>query len=133
MADPFAHGTPVGDYHSWVRPASEPCPDCPCCTVALCGAGREHLGGCGNVPGCTDREAVWRCPCGRGPGTVEATMDEMRSIVLALPAEHQHAAAAAAQAAARSSATGVTSRALANAMRQAAEQYRARVEAGGAS
>lgn len=36
MPDPFAHGMPAGDYHSWVKPPSPNCPDCECCTSALC-------------------------------------------------------------------------------------------------
>ncbi len=36
MTDPYAHGTPAGDDHTWVRPTGAPCPHCHCCSAVLC-------------------------------------------------------------------------------------------------
>lgn len=63
MTDPFAHGTPVGDHHTWVDAGRLPCPDCSCCTVRLCERGREHAFGCQGVARAQDRETVRDCPC----------------------------------------------------------------------
>lgn len=64
MADPFAHGTPVGDSHMWVRPASAPCPNCDCCSAALCALAKEKDGAChwygSGHPADVD---LSRCPC----------------------------------------------------------------------
>lgn len=59
----IAHGTPVGDYHSWVRPAGADCPDCECCTQALCAVGRTVLDGCEGTASWASRELVRGCPC----------------------------------------------------------------------
>lgn len=39
--DPFADGMPAGDFHTWVRPQGDACPDCECCTAALCEKARD--------------------------------------------------------------------------------------------
>lgn len=49
--DPFAHGTPAGDHHTWIDPGRLPCPDCPCCTVNLCTTAAERGRTCAEVGG----------------------------------------------------------------------------------
>jgi len=64
MADPFAHGAPVGDYHTWVRPESPPCPDCECCTAALCAKAVAENLACHLVGRGSDYD-LSLCPCWR--------------------------------------------------------------------
>jgi hypothetical protein len=62
MADPFAHGTPVGDHHMWIDPSAGPCPNCDCCSARLCERGRAHAFGCHWVA-TSGRNLVRDCPC----------------------------------------------------------------------
>lgn len=64
FADPYAHGTPAGDYHTWVKPAGEPCPHCECCTKALCRVAVEQLSACHLRGGESSYDLVV-CPCWR--------------------------------------------------------------------
>jgi hypothetical protein len=66
--DPFAHGTPVGDYHSWVKPPPPDCPDCPCCTLARRRAQEHHTRCVVFVQSGADTMDVSNCPCSRGGG-----------------------------------------------------------------
>ncbi|MEU6039755.1 hypothetical protein ABZ801_30575 [Actinomadura sp. NPDC047616] len=63
MTDPYAHGTPADDFHTWVKLAPTPCPDCECCAARLCELGRLHAFGCGAVADPGDWEIVRDCPC----------------------------------------------------------------------
>ncbi|GAA4626701.1 hypothetical protein GCM10023196_036010 [Actinoallomurus vinaceus] len=62
MADRIMHGTPAGDFHTWVDPSAGPCPNCECCTERLCERGRKHAFGCLGVA-TSGRELVRDCPC----------------------------------------------------------------------
>lgn len=60
--DPFVET--IGPAYEAPPPA--PCPDCECCTAALCRAGRLMLLGCLGSLDCSDIEAqdrVFDCPC----------------------------------------------------------------------
>lgn len=77
MSDPFAHGTPAGDYHTWVRPPSEPCPNCPCCSKLLCevaianDAAGEIASACHLVARGSSDYDLSLCPCSRNrPGAL---------------------------------------------------------------
>lgn len=61
--DPFAHGVPAGDVHTWVRPESPPCPNCECCTAALCELAAAHGGGGWCAVFAVYSETVALCPC----------------------------------------------------------------------
>jgi hypothetical protein len=61
--DPFAHGTPVGDHHTWVRHQNPPCPYCECCTEALCRRAVERDSAC-HLEGSGDFQLA-DCPCWR--------------------------------------------------------------------
>ncbi len=67
--DPFAHGTPVGDDHTWVDPGQIFCPDCECCTIRLCRTAVERGRTCDEVgdsgPGVMDLRG---CPCSAPSG-----------------------------------------------------------------
>jgi len=65
LSDPFAHGTPVGDHHTWVRPESPPCPDCVCCSAALCELAVKKGTAC-HWEGRSGDFDLSRCPCWRG-------------------------------------------------------------------
>lgn len=71
MTDPFAHGTPAGDFHTWIKPEAEPCPDCPCCSARLCEAGRQNALGCALLCDGNDWSTVRDCPC--SAATTEGT------------------------------------------------------------
>lgn len=64
MNDPYAHGTPAGDHHTWVDPGQRDCPNCPCCTVRLCRTAAQAAQTCSqfvaSLVGTTD---VSGCPC----------------------------------------------------------------------
>jgi hypothetical protein len=66
-ADWFAHGMPAGDDHTWVRPTSQPCPDCTCCSAALCQQAEEQDQQCrcvGRSPRASVSARLFdRCPC----------------------------------------------------------------------
>lgn len=64
-ADPFAHGTPVGDHHMWADPGRLDCPGCPCCTVRLCQTARDQGTNCRALVTNTgpDSHDVTGCPC----------------------------------------------------------------------
>lgn len=69
MTDPFAHGTPAGDHHTWVKPPSPDCPDCSCCTLALCSTAAERHTYCSALVGAgPDVMDVVGCPCSARPG-----------------------------------------------------------------
>jgi hypothetical protein len=63
MPDPFAHGTPVGDSHTWIDPSRRDCPDCECCTIRLCRDARESQRTCVQVAPMRDAALVHDCPC----------------------------------------------------------------------
>ena len=63
MADLFAHGTPAGDFHTWIKPEPPACPNCSCCSERLCELGRQHAFGCGAVACAEDWVTVRGCPC----------------------------------------------------------------------
>lgn len=57
----------------YVRPQNKPCPDCPCCTAALCVRGRASVLRCAGHVGAPDLVAtVSGCPCSAEstPGTL---------------------------------------------------------------
>lgn len=60
--------------HRWVRPGSTPCPDCKCCSAALCEKAREaehqNLRDCAWHAATADRDIVRDCPC---PTRTDAT------------------------------------------------------------
>jgi hypothetical protein len=65
---------PPDDTHTWARPASEPCPDCDCCSKALCelavekAAANEFDGACHFLGTSADFDLA-QCPCWRNlPG-----------------------------------------------------------------
>ncbi|MFD3978359.1 hypothetical protein ACFWR6_07200 [Streptomyces griseus] len=47
----------------YVRPAQQPCPDCACCTAALCERGRHSLQRCAGHVGDAMRATVAECVC----------------------------------------------------------------------
>lgn len=67
----IADGTPVGDYHSWVRGPGADCPHCPCCTAVLCEVGAQALDGCAGCSSHSAQSIVAGCPCSSAdtPGT----------------------------------------------------------------
>ncbi len=66
----FAHGTPVGDHHTWFCPESPACPDCPCCSAALCEMARAKDGACHWYGSGSDYD-LSECPCWRCGKEVE--------------------------------------------------------------
>mgnify|MGYP001578074925 CR=1 FL=1 len=62
MTDPVTWN--AGDYHRWERPASEPCPRCPCCTAALCELAVQKGTACHWEGGPADYDLAG-CPCWR--------------------------------------------------------------------
>lgn len=75
MSDPFAHGTPAGDYHTWVKPQRPPCPHCPCCTEALCRLAVEKSSACHWEALSSDYDLV-KCPCWQRNSTARAAFTE---------------------------------------------------------
>ncbi len=70
MSDPFAHGTPVGDDHSWVRPPAPDCPNCGCCTEQLCARANDFATSCAVWVNGTPANGVMdvsKCPCTATP------------------------------------------------------------------
>lgn len=65
MVDPYAHGTPAGDHHTWVDPGRPDCPNCVCCLVRLCQTAQER-----GVP-CTDLTILETADCPCAPNTKE--------------------------------------------------------------
>lgn len=64
MSDPYAHGMPEGDFHSWVKPTAPDCPNCGCCSARLCERGRKHVVGCRAAVGTPEEQNIVRnCPC----------------------------------------------------------------------
>jgi hypothetical protein len=61
---------PVGDHHSWAIPASEPCPDCECCSRRLCERAREKNSACHWEATGSDFD-LSKCPCWRTVATVQ--------------------------------------------------------------
>jgi hypothetical protein len=58
------HSLDAGDGNSWVRPVID-CPNCPCCTLALCQSAHDRSTSCwaaggGNHPG---QHPLDNCPC----------------------------------------------------------------------
>lgn len=62
----------AGDYHHWERPASPPCPDCVCCSAALCARAIERDTAC-HLEGSSPDYDLSRCPCWR-----QANADRLR-------------------------------------------------------
>ncbi len=63
--DPLAHGTPVGDGHTWIDPGQADCPDCECCVKRLCQKAKETGWDCYRT---ADRQPTGgvnlrTCPC----------------------------------------------------------------------
>lgn len=54
----------AGDYHSWVRPESPPCPGCDCCAARLCEQAVAKNSACHLVGGASDFD-LSQCPCWR--------------------------------------------------------------------
>lgn len=52
----------AGDSHRWERPASTPCPDCECCSYALCQRAIAKDTAC-HWEGSSGDFDVSRCPC----------------------------------------------------------------------
>lgn len=67
-ADPFAHGTPSGDDHTWVNPNRLDCPSCSCCTVGLCRGAQRQSRSCSALVTNTGQDShdVTSCPCAPG-------------------------------------------------------------------
>lgn len=78
----------------YVRPEEPPCPDCPCCTAALCRRGRVCLHGCQGLTPEVCRALVYNCPCSSRltPGTHAWRLDRIR--VTRYATEHPLAPAA---------------------------------------
>lgn len=55
---------PPDDSHTWARPASPPCPDCECCSAALCARSIERDTAC-HWEGSSPDFDLARCPCWR--------------------------------------------------------------------
>ncbi|MDX2645073.1 hypothetical protein PV341_16170 [Streptomyces sp. PA03-1a] len=47
----------------YVQPARQVCPDCPCCTAALCARGRTTVSACAGSTPAEHRPTVDGCPC----------------------------------------------------------------------
>jgi hypothetical protein len=56
---------PPDDFHTWARPASPPCPDCECCTTALCELAITKDTACHWEGGQGGDFDVSQCPCWR--------------------------------------------------------------------
>lgn len=62
---------PPDDFHTWARPASEPCPDCDCCSKRLCqlaierDAAGEMDGACHMLSDASADFDLSECPCWR--------------------------------------------------------------------
>ncbi|MFG2046024.1 hypothetical protein ACGFIW_01170 [Micromonospora sp. NPDC048935] len=54
----------AGDFHHWERPASEPCPNCVCCSAALCKLAIEKDTAC-HFEGSSADYNLADCPCWR--------------------------------------------------------------------
>lgn len=65
IPDPFAHGTPVGDDHTWIDPGRVGCADCECCIARLCQIAQLQGTTCRALVTDTgpDTYDVTRCPC----------------------------------------------------------------------
>lgn len=74
--DDFPFHDPLGP--AYVRPIPASCPDCGCCTRALCEKGRANPPGCVGSTNAPDqiRRKVAECPCDRGPGTPKGMIAE---------------------------------------------------------
>lgn len=48
----------------WVKPASEPCPNCPCCSLELCAKAQQEDKPCHWLGRSADFD-LSRCPCWR--------------------------------------------------------------------
>lgn len=79
------HGTPVGDFHSWVRVGGPECPRCDCCTVALCEMGVSLLDGCEQAASYSSQELVRGCPCASADGSAQQAMALWRDLI-----SHEH-------------------------------------------
>lgn len=60
---PVSEPAPPDDQHVWAAPASPPCPDCECCTEALCHRAALRGSAC-HLEARGDEELV-SCPCWR--------------------------------------------------------------------
>lgn len=60
MSDPTTWN--AGDFHQWVRPVSEPCEHCECCSAALCQRAVERDSAC-HWEGRSGDFDLARCPC----------------------------------------------------------------------
>lgn len=67
------HSLEAPEGHRWMKPAPNDCPNCPCCTLALCQKATATLGECfmylGSNADDQVRDAVWDCPCQLAEGT----------------------------------------------------------------
>lgn len=64
---------PPDDFHTWAQPASEPCPDCPCCSARLCARAIEKNSACHHEAGTGDYD-VSKCPCWLRGSTARARL-----------------------------------------------------------
>ncbi|MER6976011.1 hypothetical protein [Streptomyces carpinensis] len=77
----------------YVRPKQADCPNCPCCTEALCKRGRTNVIGCAGHVDPDNHQTVLNCPCAaeETPGTMAWHMARIRAVSAAkgssLPAE----------------------------------------------
>ncbi|WP_155353087.1 hypothetical protein [Acrocarpospora macrocephala] len=80
-------GMDAPDGHAWRRPAPDDCPDCDCCTAALCEGGRKSVFGCAFLLSQADKadKAIWdrvsKCPCSSAEksGTMAHALAEHRA------------------------------------------------------
>lgn len=68
------------DGHAWMKPAPDDCPNCDCCTAALCEKAVRLVAECWIYLSGADDETVKRvreCPCDRAPGTPAHQINEL--------------------------------------------------------
>lgn len=73
--DLFAHGTPAGDFHTWVSPTSEDCSHCECCSKRLCRSAIEKNTAC-HLEGRNSDYDLIACPCWRRDSTARRALAE---------------------------------------------------------
>ncbi|OJF10400.1 hypothetical protein EDD30_2603 [Couchioplanes caeruleus] len=55
---------PPDDFHTWAKPAPTPCPDCDCCSKALCDKAIADDSACHLLGNANDFDLT-ECPCWR--------------------------------------------------------------------
>lgn len=71
------------DGHTWMRSSTD-CPDCKCCSAALCDRARSGLLGCNNVSSGASDFDLSQCPCSVTQ-VARAAVDAARTAVQAEP------------------------------------------------